>query len=74
MEDPFTILAPFLRRMDGEVGGRSSEGPDEASTALLKKLASGGCPQSEVEKALQLLEQNPGWVPYLADYVRDRRG
>ena len=74
MEDPFSILAPFLKRMEGEVAGRTTQEPDETSKVLLRKLAVGDCPESEVEEVVALLKLNPGWVPYLAHYVKEMRG
>ncbi len=74
MEDPFSILAPFLKRMEGEVGGRSDQEPDDTSKALLRKFAMGDCPESELGRVVALLERNPGWVPHLADYVKEMRG
>ena len=73
-EDPFSVIAPFLKRMEGEVGGRSSAEPDGSAKALLLKFAAGNCADTEVEKMVSLLESNPDWVPFLADYVKEARG
>lgn len=74
MNDPFSILSRFLERFDDDVEGRAVlEEPPEDIRQKLAQFAVGSLPEAERAELIELLQNNPQWVPLLAREVKARR-
>jgi hypothetical protein len=73
MSNTFEMLARFLDRFSDEVQGRQAEEPPESVQPRLRALAAGRLAGSDRSEVLGLLNQNPGWVPWLAKEIKGLR-
>lgn len=74
MSNSFEILARFLDQFGDEVQGRQAEEPPESVRPRLQALAAGRLAGADRSEVFSLLNQNPGWVPWLAKEIKGFRG
>lgn len=70
MSNTFEILARFLDQFGDEVEGRQAEEPPESVQHRLRDLAAGRLAGSDRSEVFGLLNQHPGWVPWLAKEIK----
>lgn len=73
MKNDFQTLVEFLGRCEPEVGGRGVATPDREEAARLARFANGKCSVQERNEVCTLLRQNPTWLRWVADVVKQKR-
>jgi len=73
MANSFEILTRFLERYSDEVEGRQLREPSLEVTNKLKEFAKGTLPEDERNTLLNLLKENPNWIPVIANEIKALR-
>ena len=74
MNEPFKVLADFLKQFEPQVAGRASEPPPTDVRQKLELFARGELSQDERGRLCAALIDRPEWVEMLVREVKSLRG
>jgi hypothetical protein len=73
MSAEFKVLFRFLDITEGEVQGRQSTRPPPRVEKLLRALLSGQLDDGQRRQLCEVLREQPRWLAWLADQIKNRR-
>jgi hypothetical protein len=69
----FKVLFDFLELIGDEVVGRQSARPPPQVEQSLRSLLSGELDERKRRELCEVLREQPKWLAWLADQIKDRR-